>query len=127
MARIPQSEPTPVAALFNEPDHEPELATQRAYESIRTDPWLGVDDEPLTIGRAVVNRQGSVQTYVDTDPTHQVPAQYVTPEEWAKIGPQVVEQAVQERRELAMWMSGRVKGPRPATPAIDALEARPHV
>lgn len=48
MARIPQPEP-----LFAEPDHAPELETQVAYEELRTNPWLGSDDEPLTVARAL--------------------------------------------------------------------------
>ncbi len=38
-------------ALFPEPDHAPELATQDAYEAVRDDPWLGSDDEPVTAQR----------------------------------------------------------------------------
>lgn len=53
--RIPIDEPMVVSlegevveVLFEEPDHEPELETQRAYEAVRNDPWLGCDDEPVT-------------------------------------------------------------------------------
>lgn len=48
MARIPQPEP-----LFAEPDHAPELEAQDAYEELRTNPWLGTDDEPPTVARVV--------------------------------------------------------------------------
>lgn len=60
MARVPQPGDKPmvvalagevVEVLFAEPDHEPELETQTAYEDLRTNPWLGVDDEPVTAQR----------------------------------------------------------------------------
>jgi hypothetical protein len=95
MARIPQ----PDRALFPEPDHVPELETQDAYEELRTNPWLGVDDEPVTAQRL----------------EREVPAQ---------LSAKLAEQGAQEREQLRLWRKGGEKGARPLTPAIEALGAR---